>query len=85
MATLKTLDDIKNLIEKNIGKRILIKTDKGRNKIKENEGVLLSAYSSLFIVQVKGNRNRKISFSYSDVLTEKVIIKTLYNDKYIAI
>ncbi len=85
MATINTLNDIRSVIEKNVGKKVIITTDKGRNKTRQNEGVLLKTYSSLFIVEIQGPRNRKLSFSYSDVLTEKVVIKCLYDDEYIAI
>ncbi len=85
MATVKTLNKIRELIENNVGRKVVITTDKGRNKIRENKGILLKTYSSLFIVEIQDARSRKLSFSYSDVLTEKVVIKTLYDNEYIAI
>ncbi len=85
MATTKTLESIRELIEKNVGKKVVLRTDKGRNRVKENSGILFSSYSSLFVVQLDRDDKRKLTFSYSDVLTEKVVIKTIYNDEYIAL
>ena len=47
---------------------------KGRNKITIKEGILESAYPSLFVVKVSNEYDsvRRVSYTYSDVLTSTV-------------
>lgn len=74
MATQETLMQIRRNIEGSIGKRVQLRTNKGRKKSLISEGVLDSAYPGVFIVRVDDGllTQRKLSYSYSDVLTETV-------------
>lgn len=69
-----SVTDIKESIQSHIGERVKLKTNKGRKKIVEHEGVLESAYSSIFTVKICNSYNlsRCVSYSYSDVLTDNV-------------
>ena len=69
---IKSVEEIKKEIEENIGKQISIKEfNKQGKKLKEFNGVVLSAYTNLFLVKIniKGNYLNK-SFSYVDFLTK---------------
>lgn len=74
MATRETLTQIRKSIEDCIGQKVVLKTNKGRKKVKVREGVLEEAYPSVFVVRIDDGMmsERKVSFSYSDVLTETV-------------
>lgn len=83
LATIETLDKIRHSLEKYVGRRILLKANKGRKQIVTRQGVLEDLYPSVFIIKVpKGEGEegyRKIAYSYSDLLTENVKIKVFMN------
>ncbi|MCK8059294.1 MULTISPECIES: Veg family protein [unclassified Fusibacter] len=74
MATRETLSEIRKTIEGCIGEKVVLRTNKGRKKVKVREGVLEEAYPNVFVVRIDDGMmsQRKVSFSYSDVLTETV-------------
>lgn len=74
MATKETMTQIRRNIEGCVGQRVVLRTDKGRKKSKEREGILVEAYSNVFVVMIEDGLcpSRKVSFSYSDVLTDSV-------------
>jgi len=74
MATKQTLDDIKKNVQGCLGKRVVLRTNKGKRKSKVREGVIEDVFPSVFIVRIDAGRDseRTISFSYSDILTESV-------------
>lgn len=63
-------------IERFLGSRVKLESNKGKNKSIVNEGVISNVYPSIFIVQLYEGRepSRKLSFSYTDVLTNAVEI-----------
>ncbi|MDR1638768.1 MAG: Veg family protein [Clostridiales bacterium] len=67
---------VKKDIERRIGSRVILETNKGRHKSVINEGVIANVYPSIFTIQLMENDgpNRKMSFSYTDVLTNSVEI-----------
>lgn len=86
MATRKTLETIKQLIKENVGKDIKLKKDKGRKRYVEYEGVLIRTYPSVFVVEISyGDKIRKATYSYTDVLTGRVIVSLAENDQLIGI
>ncbi len=73
MATKQALAEIRQDLESFIGRRIKLRSYKGRNKVVEREGVLERTYPNIFVVKIDEKRTqRRISFSYTDVLTESV-------------
>ena len=81
LATKTTLAAIKNDLEGYIGKKISLKANRGRKKAMERTGVLEQIYPSHFLILVnEDNFNRRLSFSYADILTETVEL-TLYNNE----
>jgi len=65
---------IRRNIENSVGRKVQLRTNKGRKKSNISEGVLDSAYPAVFIVRIDDglSSERKLSYSYSDVLTETV-------------
>lgn len=70
----KTLTDIKQALDGNLGKRLTLKANGGRRKTIQRSGVLAETYPSVFIVELDQQENayERVSYSYTDVLTETV-------------
>lgn len=64
-----TIEKIKENLTENLGNKVRITFNVGRNKIEEFEAVLKETYRFIFVVETE-NENK--SFSYSDVLTKTV-------------
>lgn len=77
----KTLADIKQSLDSNLGKRLLLKANGGRRKTIERSGVLAETYPSVFVIELDQDENafERVSYSYADVLTETVQI-TFFED-----
>lgn len=67
---------VKQSIQKFIGSKVKLESNKGRHKSTVNEGVISNVYPSIFTIQLfeGGFPSRKLSFSYTDVLTNSVEI-----------
>ena len=78
------MDSIRDELKSHIGKTAILKANKGRKKIVTKKGVIDAVYPSIFVVELLGQEQagRKISFTYSDVLTETVQI-TVIDDEAI--
>lgn len=61
-------------VENNIGKRVILKADKGRKKIVTKRGIIQNAFPSVFTVKINNDFDveRTVSYSYSDILTSTV-------------
>lgn len=57
-----------------VGEKIVLKMNKGRKKIAIEEGILENTYPSVFVVNFGGSTTpaRRVSYSYTDVLTHAV-------------
>ena len=87
MATKKTLVEIKETVESHLGEQVTLRTNKGRKKVKVKNGILMETYPSVFIVRIDlgMESERKVSFSYSDILTETVEVTLTENEERIFI
>ncbi len=83
MATVQTLDNIRMSLEKHLGKKIILKANKGRKQIMTKKGILENVYPSVFIVKLEasGNGYQRVSYSYSDLLTENVKLQVFKEPK----
>ncbi|MBU5266092.1 biofilm formation stimulator Veg [Virgibacillus proomii] len=81
----KTLIEIKQGLEGQVGKRLKLKANGGRRKTIERSGILAETYPSVFIVELDQEENafERVSYSYADVLTETVELKFM-DDRNIA-
>ncbi|SHH75673.1 MULTISPECIES: Veg family protein [Sporanaerobacter] len=74
MLEKNSLTKIKKDVEDSVGKKVILKANKGRKKTTVREGILESAYPSIFVVKISNQYDsvRRVSYTYSDILTETV-------------
>ena len=66
---------VRSDIQRIVGSKVRLETNKGRHKSVVSSGVVSHAYPSIFTVQInEGADTRRLSFSYTDVLTNTVEI-----------
>lgn len=65
---------IKRDLDSLVGQKIVLRANRGRKKIFEVEGILEQTYPRIFVVAVHDRQNavKRVSYTYSDVLTETV-------------
>ena len=82
----KTLADIKKSLDAHLGKRLQLRANGGRKKTVECEGVLSETYHAIFVIELNQEDNacKRVSYSYTDILTEAVEI-TFFDDAVAAI
>ena len=69
---------IKKELENHIGKKVIVRANKGRKKIVTRKGILKATYPSLFVLEVfNGEEIVTASYTYSDVLTSTVQVTVL--------
>jgi uncharacterized protein Veg len=83
----KDFSQIKRDIETCVGERIKLKANKGRSKTFEREGIIEQSYPSVFVVRLDFDclSARRISYSYTDVLTKSVEIVLLKDNRAIEV
>ena len=81
MATIQTLDKIRESLERHLGKKILLKANKGRKQIVTKKGVLEKVYPSVFVVKLDSDNEgcSRVSYNYSDLLTSNVKLQVFKN------
>ncbi len=87
MADRNTLNEIRKSIEGFVGQQVTLKANKGRKRIMIREGILENTYPSIFVVRIDGDYNsvRRVSYSYSDILTETVEVTVNMNNQQIKV
>jgi len=69
------LDKIKEEVKSFVGHRVSVKANRGRRKAVEKEGVLEKTHDNVFVVRIKDhNQIRRLSYTYSDLLTDDVVV-----------
>lgn len=79
-VVLKKVADItaaQNAVQRLLGKKVVVKLNKGRRKIKHYNGVVTEAHSNVFVVQLYGELFDRISCSYTDMLCGEVSLSEL--------
>lgn len=76
-----TTEGIKNGIGRHIGKKVVVRANKGRKKTVTKIGTIEAIYPSIFIVRFdsEDDISTRVSYSYGDVLTSTVQIKLARN------
>lgn len=64
-----TIEKIKENLTENLGNKVRVTFNVGRNKIEEFDAIIKETYRFIFIVETETENK---SFSYSDVLTKTV-------------
>ncbi|MDQ0300950.1 uncharacterized protein Veg [Salibacterium salarium] len=75
----KTLIEIKESLDANIGKQVTVVANGGRKKTIERSGLLEETYPSVFIVKLDKDKHsvERMSYSYTDVLTKTIQLTML--------
>lgn len=81
------LFQIKKDIETCVGEKVQLKANKGRKKAFIREGVLENTYPSIFVVKFENDYDttRRVSYSYTDILTKAVELIICKDDKKIQV
>lgn len=87
MAERSDLIQIRKDIESYVGVKVQLKANRGRKKSFIKEGVVEKAYPSIFIVRFENDfeATRRVSYSYTDVLTKAVELIACEDDKQIQV
>ena len=72
MEKKNVIDSIKRNIEEHLGEKVTLKANSGRKRVVVNNGVIEKTYPSIFVVRLDSETQRKVTYSYSDVLTKTV-------------
>ncbi|ACL74408.1 Veg family protein [Ruminiclostridium cellulolyticum] len=81
------LFQIKRDIEGCVGEKVQLTANKGRKKSFIREGVLENTYPSIFVVKFENeyDNTRRVSYSYTDILTKAVELVVCKDDKKIQV
>ncbi len=76
MVDANNIIKIKEALDDKTGLRVKLISNKGKKKALTREGVLEATYPSVFTVRMEGQYSvsRRVSFSYTDVLTRNIDI-----------
>ena len=87
MAEKSDLVQIKKSIETCVGEKVQLKANKGRKKAFIKEGVIENSYPSIFIIKFENEyeTTRRVSYSYTDILTKAVELVICKDDKTIRV
>lgn len=73
------INKVRSSVLQQLGNKVLIQLDRGRNRVDVQEGIIKGAYPCVFTILVEdendGNPPQMLSFSYADVLTRDVRMK----------
>ena len=70
-----TLTEIRQDLEASRGRRLRLTANRGRQRVIVREGILVQTYPNVFTIRLlDSNSVKRVSFSYSDVLTKTVEI-----------
>ena len=77
MIDLFELSDVVHVrrdIQQIVGSTVELETNGGRHKSITARGIVINAYPSIFVIQLKeqAGTSRTVSFSYTDILTNTV-------------
>ena len=72
------MKQIKQDIKEHEGQVVELTLENGRKREKNKQGRIIEVYQSLFIVELQDPNNTFVeSYTYSDILTEKILIHYL--------
>lgn len=78
LSARKVLADIKRDLDPFVGNKIKLRANRGRKKVVEKTGILESTYPNIFVIRLDEKQvERRVSFSYADILTDAVQL-TIY-------
>lgn len=86
MSAKQVLASIKRDLEPFVGNKIKLRANRGRKKVIEKTGVLESTYPNIFVIRLDEKQiERRVSFSYADILTDAVQLTVTEGEENIRI
>ena len=78
---------IKRRIENSVGDKVKLSANKGKKKSYVKEGIIENSYPSIFTIKFENEYDltRRLSFSYTDVLTKVIELVIFKEDKKIQV
>ena len=75
MKAVASLDAAKTKVQNLLGKNVLVKLNKGRNRVKNYVGVVQEMHSNVFVIKLADDALfDRISCSYTDMLCGEVAL-----------
>ncbi len=69
---------IRSGIEQNIGRKVWMKSHRGRSKCVENIGVLEQSFPSVFTIRIEEHgQSKRISYGYNELFTRQLEMEYL--------
>ena len=69
-----TVEQAKELVSRLSGRKVVVKLNKGRNRILKCKGVVTEVHPNVFVVEVAGEVFDRISCSYVDMICGEVAL-----------
>lgn len=71
---------VRESVKQQCGNKVIIRLDRGRNKVDIQHGIIKAAYPSVFTILVNDEEDEKrpaqlLSFSYTDIITKEIRMK----------
>lgn len=71
---------VRESVKQQCGNKVVIRLDRGRNKVDIEHGIIKAAYPSVFTILVNdeedgGKPAQLLSFSYTDIITKEIRMK----------
>lgn len=76
-----TIESAHDNVLKLLGKRVALKVNRGRNRIKKYNGVVTQVHPNIFVVSVQNEIMDRVSCSYTDMVCGQVQIKEYPRDQ----
>lgn len=77
MKKTQSIDDAKTAVTNLLGRKVDVRLNRGRNKIKKYKGVVSEAHANVFVVQLTDEIFDRISCSYVDLVCGEISLKPL--------
>lgn len=75
MMKQNNVNNVRNAVANQMGKKVKIRINRGRHKVDISEGVISETYPSIFLIKIQETEDtpvRIVSYSYTDILTKDV-------------
>ena len=72
MKKLLTVEQAKQMIQELKGHKVMVKLNKGRNRIKKCSGKVVEVHPNVFVIELLGDLFDRISCTYVDVICGEV-------------
>ena len=75
MPKKQNIDELKSKVAALVGKKVCVRLNRGRNRIKHFDGVLTEMHSNVFVISVQNQATDRISCSYFEMMCGEIQLK----------